>query len=308
MHTLLLRGQSLTVERPPRAVGTAVGVVLALLALALAMALIVRATGWGMGFTQFLAFAGAGVLLLIAGLFAFWAYGCYSLRYMMDRTGLTIAWGPVKHFVSVDQIGKMVHGRSEHRPRAGGLSWLGYHVGRGEVEGLGEVLFFSTHRGPEELVYVQAGGVTYGLSPRDPIRFIAEAQRFLEAAKPEPAPAVQRALVAAHPIWADRVAQGLATASILLNVVLWGFVFAIYPSLNNEIAIEFPPIGDVTTLQPRSEFLKIPAAATAIVALDVAAALVFQWKERAAAYLLLSGGIFFQVMFWAAALVALKNA
>lgn len=308
MHALLLRGQSLAVERPPRAVGTAVGVALALLALALATALIVRATGWEMVFTQFLAFAGAGVLLLIAGLFAFWAYACFSLRYVMDRTGLTIVWGPLKHFVAADQIAKMVHGRSEHRPRAGGLSWLGYHVGRGEVEGLGEVLFFSTHRGPEELVYVEAGGVTYGLSPRDPVRFIAETQRFLEVGKPERAPAVQRALVAAHPIWADRVAQRLASAGILLNVVLWAFVFAVYPSLDNEITIQFPPIGDVTTLQPRSEFLKIPAAATAIVALDVAAALVFQWKERAAAYLLLSGGIFFQVMFWAAALVALKNA
>lgn len=261
-----------------------------------------------MDFAQFLAFVGAGALLVLAGVFAFWAYGCLSLRYIVDRTGVTIEWGFVKHFVPVDQITGVLHGRSEHRPRTGGLSWLGYHIGPGEVEGLGRVLFFSTHRGPEELVYVQSRGATYGLSPRDPVRFLAEAQRFLEAGKPEAAPAVQRVAVAAHPIWADRIAQALAAGGIALNIALWGFVFAIYPTLSNEITIEFPPIGPVTELQRRAEFLRIPAVATAILALDLAAGLGFQWRERAAAYLLLSGAVFFQAVFWIAAAVAWTNA
>ncbi len=261
-----------------------------------------------MDFTQFLAFVGAGALLVLAAVFAFWAYGCLSLRYLVDRSGVTIVWGFVRHFVPMDQITDILHGRSEHRPRAGGLGWPGYHIGPGEVEGLGPVLFFSTHRGPEELVYVRTQQVTYGLSPRDPVRFLAEAQRFLEARKPEAAPAVQRGAVAAHPIWADRIAQALAVGGIVLNIALWGFVFAIYPSLNNEITIEFPPVGPITELQPRAEFLRIPAVATAIMALDLAAGLGFQWKERAAAYLLLSGAAFFQAVFWIAAIVAWVNA
>lgn len=308
MHALLLKGQSLTIERPPRTLGTAVGAALSGVALLLALALLVRAAGWEMNFAQFLAFVGAGALLVLAGVFGFWAYGCLSLRYVIDRTGLTIAWGFIKHFVPVDQITSMVHGRSEHRPRTRGLDWLGYHVGLGEVEGVGPVLFFSTHRGPEELVYVQAQGVTYGLSPRDPVRFLAEAQRFLGAGRPEAAPAVQRAAVAAHPIWADRAAQALAVAGIALNIALWGFVFAIYPSLENEITIQFPPVGPLTEIHPRAEFLRIPAVATAILALDLVAGLGFQWKERAAAYLLLSGAVFFQAVFWIAAVVAWVNA
>jgi hypothetical protein len=164
-------------------------------------------------------------------------------------------------------------------------------------------------------VYVQTGDTTYALSPEDPARFVAEAQRFRQAgAAPVSAgalvaqPAVQRNILASHPISADRVAQLLALAAVVLNIALWGFVFAIYPHLSNQIQIAFPPIGDVTTLEQRSEIFKIPFTATAILFTNLLAALLFQWRERAAANLLLSGGIFFQAVFWIAAFVAYANA
>src|SRR5207245_10965240 len=98
------------------------------------------------------------------------------------------------------------------------------------------------------------------LCPAGPASFVAEAQRFRQAgAAPVAAgertlpPAVQRNIFASHAISADRVAQLLALAAIIANIALWGFVFAIYPNLNDQIQIEFPPIGDVTTLEPRSE-------------------------------------------------------
>lgn len=315
MHTLLLKGQGLTIERPARTTGTLVGAGASALALVLALALLLKAAGWPVSFPQFLAYLGAGVLVFLSLLFAFWSYGCFSLRYVLDRTGLTIVWGPLKHFVSTDQIQRFVHGRGEHRPKVSGLGWRGYHIGRGYVDEFGRVLFFSTHRSPEELVYVQTGETTYALSPEDPARFVAEAQRFRQAAPglvpagaPLRRPAVQRHLLAAHPIWADRVAQVLAIAGVLANLALWGFLFAVYPDLNNEIQIEFPPIGDISTLEPRSEIFKIPATVTAILLVNLLAALVFQARERAAAYLLLSGAIFFQAVFWIAAIVAVANA
>jgi len=315
VHTLLLKGQGLTIERPARTTGTLVGAGASSLALVLAIALLLKATGWPVSFPQFLAYLGAGVLVLLSLLFAFWSYGCFSLRYILDRTGITIVWGPLKHFVSIDRIQAFVHGRGEHRPRVSGLGWRGYHIGRGYVDEFGRVLFFSTHRSPEELVYVQTGDTTYALSPEDPARFVAEAQRFRQAGPglvpagtPVKRPAVQRHLLAAHPIWADRVAQALAVLAVLANLALWGFIFAVYPDLNNEIQIEFPPIGDVTSLETRSEIFKIPGTATAILAVNLLAALGFQWKERAASYLLLSGAIFFQAAFWIAAIVAVVNA
>ena len=280
----------------------------ALLALALATALLVNMVDWPVSFPQFLAYLVAGVLLAVASAFAFWSYCCFTLRYAMDRSGLTIAWGPIKHFVSIDNIENFVLGRAENRVSVRGLGWWGYHVGKGAVDPGGSAIFFSTHRSAEELVFVHTSAAVYAISPQDPVRFIADAQRFKSSGKAARPSGVERDIIAGHPIWADRVAQALAAAAIVLNIALWGFVFAVYPELDRQITIEFPPIGDITTLASREEILKIPATATAILAVNLAAALGFQYKERAATYLLMSGAILFMLMFWVAAAVAVVNA
>ena len=280
----------------------------AALALVLAAALLVKTVDWPVSFPQYLAYLVAGVLVLVAAAFGFWSYCCFSLRYAMDRSGLTIAWGPIKHFVSIDNIEKLEPGRAENRVSVRGLGWWGYHVGKGTAEPVGEALFFSTHRSAEELVFVHTPSVVYAISPQDPVRFINDAKKFKSSGKPSRKSGVERDVIAGHPIWADRPAQALAATAIVLNIVLWGFVFAVYPELNNQITIEFPPIGDITTLQSREEILKIPATATAILAINLVAALAFEYRERAATYLLMSGAVFFQLMFWAAAVVAIVNA
>ena len=305
---MLLKGQGLTIERPQRALGTVVGAAASLIPLALALALLAKASGWPISFPQFLAYVGAGGLVVLSLVFGFWAYGCASLRYVLDGRGLTIVWGPLKHFVSIDRIKGLVHGRGEHQPKVQGLSWWGYHIGRGHAQGLGRVLFFSTHRSPEELVYVRTAEATYGLSPQDPLRFIMETKRFQKAGQPVDGPAVRRQLPAAHPIWADRMAQQLVGTALLLNLALWGYLFAVYPDLSREITIQFPPIGDITALHSRQEILKIPGTATAFLAANLLAALGFQWREPAATYLLLSGAVLLQVLFWVAAAVAVINA
>ncbi len=277
-------------------------------ALLLALALLLKAIDWPISFPQFLAYAGAALLVVLAAVFGFWTYACARMRYVLDRSGLAVHWGFLTHFIAMDRIEGVVNGRGEQRPQVRGLGWLGYHVGRGEVAGIGSVLFFSTHRSPEDLVYVKAGPATYALSPRDPARFIAEVQRFRQSgAAGDGRPSVERAVLAAHPIWSDRVAQWLALAAVALNVALWGYVFAVYPHLSNDITIRFPPVGDITTLHSRLEILKIPASATAILITNLLAALGVQWRERAAAYLLLSGAIFLQAALWIAAGVAVVN-
>lgn len=309
MHALLLKGQGLTVERPPRVTGTAIPAAIAAAALALAVALAVRASGWPVSFTLFLGILGIILLGVVAAFFAFWAWSCYSLRYIIDRSGITIVWGAVRHFVPVDEIQEVKPGRNEIKARVRGLGWPGHQVGHGEADEIGPVIFFSTHRSPEEIVYVRAGDRTYGLSPSDPIRFVAEAQRFKEFGRAEgDAAHVQWSLVGMHPIWSDRWAQGLGVAAIVLNLALWGLLLGVYPELDREITIEFPPIGNVTTLQSRSEILQIPATATVFLVVNLVAGLIFQWRERAATYLLAGAAVVFQVAFWIAAVVALINA
>ena len=310
MHTLLLKGQGLTIERPSRAAGTAIGTALFAVALVLAVALLARAISWPASWPGFLAYLGAGVLAVLAAAFGFWAWACSSMRYVLDHQGLSIRWGPVTHFLPMSSITAVTPGKAEMRPRISGVGWWGYHIGSGDAEGVGPVVFFSTHRSADELVYVRTASVAYGLSPQDPERFATEIERF-QSAKDDGGPAeatIRREQIAAHPIWGDRIAQYLALAAIAVNVALWGYVLAVYPDLNNEITIEFPPIGDITTLRARSEILTIPTAASVILGVNLLAGLLFEWKERAAAYLVLSGTLFFQVLFFIGAGIAVFNA
>lgn len=305
---MLLQSQSLTIERPQRGPGILTGAAGSALALALAIGLLAESRDWPVSLTQFLAYVGAGILALLAGLFAFWTYGCLSLTYRVDSSGVTIRWGALRHFISIDHIHALVRGEESHQPEVHGLNWWGHHVGRGHAQDLGRVLFFSTHRSPKELVYIQTSEATYGVSPQDAGRFIMETERFRSAGRPGRGPSVHRQLVAAHPIWTDRTAQLLAIFSVLLNLVVWGYVFSAYPGLAERIKMALPPIGDITSTASRDAIFKIPATATAILAVNFLAGLGFQWREKAATYLLLSGGAFFQVVFLVAAAVVVAKA
>jgi len=280
---------------------------LSAIAAVLATALIVKATTWPVSLTQFVAIVSATVLIALAVVFAFWAYACYTLHYTVDRNGLTIAWGTIRHYIPMERIEGLSAGRGEDRPDLWGLSWPGLRVGRALVGGK-EVLFYSTHRSPEEIVYVRTPSATYAVSPQDPARFMAEVERFRQSAKPGGSETVQRDIVGSHPIWADRVAQILALAAVLTNLALWGYVFAVYRDLSPQITIEFPPLGEITDVHSRNELLVIPAAALAVLAVNLVAGLVFQWRERAATYLLLSGSVFLQLLFWVSAGIAVANA
>jgi hypothetical protein len=287
----------------------AVGTVLTGVAGTLAFALLLRALDWPHSFPQFLAYFGAGFLALVGLLFAFWTYACAAMRYDVEQAALVIRWGPVAHRIPGGQILSVARGRGENTPKVAGIGWMGYHVGHGSVDHHANVLFYSTHRVPEDIVYVETPTVTYAVSPLDPGRFVSAIERAQEAGRGgNDITQVEREVLAAHPIWSDRIAQYLLLAAVAANVALWGFVLAEYPHLHNEITIEFPPVGDITTLQSRGEIFQIPATASAFLVANLLAALLFQPRERAATYLVLSGTIFFQVVFWVGAVVAVVNA
>ncbi len=293
--------------------GTAVGVVASGAALLLALLLVVRGLGWPTSLPAFIAYAGAGVMMAVAAAFAFWTWCCITMRYIVGPAGVTIRWGPVRHQIPISRIEAITAGRLEQNPRNRGIGWTGYHVGEGRAGDWDRVLFFSTHRTPEEIVYVSTADTAYAISPRDPARFATEIQRFYQAAATQgtgvsrEGPSVERDFVASHPIWTDRTAQLLVFLGVVINVALWGYLFGNYPHLNNQITIQFPPIGSITTLHSRDAILKIPATATAILGVNLFASLLFQPRERAATYLLLTGTLFLQLAFLISAVVAILN-
>ena len=308
MHPVLLQGQGVRLERPRRALGTAVAVVPAVAAAGLGLALVARATTWPVSVTQFVAVTGAIGLFGLALLFAFWAVAAYTMHYTLDRNGLTIVWGTVRQVVPMSGIEGVSIGRGRDKIRVRGLTWPGLHVGRGAVDG-NEALFYSTHRTGEDIVYVKTASATYAVSPLDPPRFVSEIQRLQRAGVGQAvAETVQRDIIGGHPIWADRVAQLLVLAAVAINLALWGYVFAVYGDLSPQITIEFPPLGEITDLHSRDQILLIPAAAVGVLVVNVLLGLAFQWRERAAAYLMLSGTAFLQLIFWVSAGIAVANA
>ena len=91
----------------------------------------------------------ASVFFFMGLLFAYWTYSLGTLRYTLDRNALTITWGDIRQMVPLSQIERLVPGRELPNPHVAGVSWLGHHVGHANVEGgIGDTLFYSTHRSP----------------------------------------------------------------------------------------------------------------------------------------------------------------
>jgi hypothetical protein len=295
------------IHRPNRLIGTATGAAIVALALILAALLMAFASPWAISAAKFLAFGVAFLLLALAAVFAYWTYACSTMMYALDEKGLSIRWGLIRQFIPLNLIERCVPGREARFPEIRGVNWLGYHVGRASVVGIGEVLFYSSHQSPWEVIYIVTSSRSYAISPENSIRFTMELQRLQRAqaaaAEEGPRPRAEHPLVAVYPFWLDRYGQALALVAVLANVALFGFVFAVYPGLADHLNLAFPPLGQ-TDLRPKREVLQIPATALALLAVSLAAGLAVHKWERAASYLLLGGAILLQGLFLVAAAIA----
>lgn len=234
-----------------------------------------------------LPYIAATVFFGIGCLFAYWTYGCLTMRYGIDRNGLTIRWGDIRQFIPMDAIERLVPGREEPPPpRVTGVSWVGHHVGHGHVGPLGEALFYSTHRSHEDLLYVVTPEQTYGISVEDEVRFAEELQAHQKlgtaAALPQ---ATERSFLAAQPFWQDGIAQLMALAAALGCAALVSYVFYSYPGLPDSIPFSFPSLG-VTRVDGKGELLSIPTTGVGLLLLNLGLGFFFHAWERAVGYLL----------------------
>jgi hypothetical protein len=310
VHALLFEGEGLeaSIERPPALTGTLVGGGLAAASLGLALAVALQASRWPISLEAFLGYAAAAALAAVAALFAFWAYASYTLRYVLAPQGLAVRFGLTWHVVPWPSIREVAKGRPELR--LDGLRWWGLCVGRAEDEGRRPLLAFATRCSPERLVLVRAARATYLLSPRDPERFLAEVARFLQRRSRAGQPArehLRRPWLAAHPIWGDRVAQGLLLLGAALSAATFAYVFAVYAGLPDAVSLRLSLQGE-PELVPKREMLELPFTGLALLGLSTVAGLALHYRERAAAYLLFTGGALLQPLFLAAAALAVVGA
>lgn len=293
------------VYRPPRSPGLLIGVVLTLWPLALGTLLLVRGLTTEVSFVTFLYYVGAGGLLLMALLFGYWAYACATLRYSVDRNALAIQWGITRILIPLEDIQRLIPGGRLPAPRIRGISWPGYHVGRGKVERIGEVLFYSSHRTKDQVLYVQTAGRNYGITVLDPAGFAAAVQEFLrQGPEQRLRQGPLRRGLTAQPFWVDRWAQALAVLGVALNLAVVGYVFARYPGLQDSLPLRFPPLGGVIRVSDKSELLDIPKTASVLFYANLLLAVVVHTWERSISYLLLGTAVAIQILFVVAALTA----
>lgn len=294
---------------PPRTLGLIVGSLLALWAAAIALLLVNRAIELETGLLSFLAYTGAVAAGVLAALFVYWTYALATLSYALDRNGLVIHWGPTRQVVPLEAIERLVPGRSAGVPRVRGVTWWGHHVGHAELPRIGEILFYSTHQGPEQVLYVMTSERNYAISVPDPADFAREVQ-LRQDLGPTTAVAhhVERSGAALQPFWSDTRALVLAFAAIGAAALVWLQVAVRYPSLSPTLALHFPPTDPdpVVTVTGREAIFEIPRVGTVLLGVNLVLGIVLHAWDRFAGYVLFGAAIAVQAALFVAVAVALR--
>jgi len=292
---------------PRRWLGVIIGGALALWCFGFTGALLWRGLSQPIDLPVLGPYVAAMFFFALGCLFAYWTYGCATLRYYLDRNGLAIHWGDIRQLIPIDRIERLVPGRERPAPKVSGVSWLGHNVGRARVDDLGEVIFYSTHRTHEELLYVVTAAQTYGISVRDEARFAEELQGQQKLGQLVSLPQVtERTSIAALPFWHDPLAQGLVAAGVLAFAVTLGYVFHQYPGLPESIPLSFPSLG-VTRVGEKEELLTIPITGLGILAVNLVLGFFLHAWQRAVGYLLFLAAVGAQAMLLAAAIITIQQ-
>ncbi len=275
------------------------------IALLLALALIWRGLADGVTFAAFLSYLVAAALLGVAAVAGYWAIALANLRYEIADGALIIVWGLTRQVVPLANIERLVRGRALGLPRVTGLELPGWpcHVGRAVVLRLGEVLLYSTHRTPADILYVVTPRQVYGISPADQRGFIQAIQAAVASVDAiyDVRQEVVRLGPAAWPLWTDRLALLTLAAATALALAATGVVFARYTALPIEVMLPFPQPGG---LGEKRALLGIPVAAITVLLLNGAAGALLHRALRPVAYTLFLSAVFIEALLLVAAVAA----
>jgi hypothetical protein len=114
--------------------------------------------------------------------------------------------------------------------RRRGLHWPGHERGEGLIPGIGRTRFLATRSLAGQLLLVTPG-LAFGISPDNPAGFLKafESRRELGPNRLL-APEVRRASWFAWPLWSDRTAWLLVGAAVVINLGLFGYLSARFPT------------------------------------------------------------------------------
>lgn len=241
------------------------------------------------------------LLVGLAGLFAFWTYGCWSLRYQIDRNSLTIRWTTQRHIIPLSLINGLTLGKDIDRPRASGIHWPGYHVGSGRARGIGKAFFYSAHRTIKDLVYVLTPELAYGISVADPIQFATELElRQRLGATHTSAQATSSGRLVTFPVPWDSPTVRFLALGLLLNVALFGYISYMYADYPQSLPFSFTLLGRIPEDSSKTAVLLPPFLGLTLLLGNTVLSLLLR-REHLAFRTFLVSGIAIQVLLWIAA-------
>jgi hypothetical protein len=176
-------------------------------------------------------------------------------------------------------------------------------VGKGQVEGLGETLVYSTHLFSNNITYIVTPAMTYAISPADTKAFTSELRVRKHLGEVQTVRQhARRWRWTQWDVWRDPWVWLLIGCGLTANILLLAYVCYFYPSLPELIRLHFTPLGEVDRVGVKDELLKLPGFAAGVWALNTAFGVWLHPRERAATYILLGGAVFVQAVLWVATL------
>ncbi len=290
------------VFRPRRSLGTAVGASIVLVALLLAVLLGRKLFEISPSLASLPFGLAIAVLLVAAGLFAYWTYGCFTLRYELIGDQLRIVWGLDSLLIPLIQIKGLVMGsKVMERPKVAGVAWPGYTAGEGWTSTTGPVSYLATSQASIDLVYLVTSQGAYALSPPDLGQFTHQLQAHLPDGEGEaPDITLHRWPLLELEAWKDRLFLAMALVGGVLNLGLWVHTLYTLPNLPPLMALHFDILGRADRISVREDVLRFPLAAFGILLINLALGILLHQREAVAARLVMGLGVLIQVIIWVA--------
>lgn len=104
------------------------------------------------------------------------------------------------------------------------------------------------------------------------------------------------------PLWTDSVVSWLAVAGLALCILLFGYVYLVYPGLPSSLPLHWNSQAQVDVIGDPQELLRLPIFGLIVWAANMVFGLWALRRERAATLFLLTGAIAAQVVFAAGAI------
>lgn len=229
-----------------------------------------------------------------------------TLRYHVNRNNLVLRWLGTEETIPMRDIQRIAAGPQlseaivPHSRR--GVHWPGHEWGEGMLPDVGPTRFLASRPWAEQLVVV-ADGQAYAISPHDPDGFLRafESRQALGPNRLVPRQ-VRQARWLTWPFWKDRTAWVLLGAALAVNLALFAYLSARFPSMDLQLPLHFNIQGMADRIGTKAELFALPIIGLIILVTNSALGLLLYSRERAGAYLLWGGAAMVQVLFWLAVL------